>query len=86
MANILTTLTQRQALKYGDREAFNFVGTSITPWSETYSSFDEHASLIGCALETLGIRLHPDVLPLSNLAGYLRPLLLCRDCALKVVR
>ncbi|MCI5800970.1 MAG: M24 family metallopeptidase [Oscillospiraceae bacterium] len=37
-------------------------------------------------IETLGIRLHPDVLPLSNLAGYLRPLLLCRDCALKVVR
>lgn len=56
MANILTTLTQRQALKYGDREAFNFVGTSITPWSETYSSFDEHAFLIGCALETLGIQ------------------------------
>ncbi|MDD2956267.1 MAG: M24 family metallopeptidase [Oscillospiraceae bacterium] len=37
-------------------------------------------------LHTLGIRLKPDVLPLSNLTGYLRPLLLNKDWALKIVR
>lgn len=35
--------------------------------------------------ETLGIRLHPDVLPLSNLPAYLPPFLLRPDRAMKVV-
>ncbi|WP_018751754.1 M24 family metallopeptidase [Paenibacillus sanguinis] len=34
--------------------------------------------------DTLGIRLHPDVLPLSNLCGYMRPLLLDRTRAFKL--
>jgi hypothetical protein len=32
--------------------------------------------------EALGIDLHPDVLPLSNLAGHLRPFLLSPDHAM----
>ena len=32
--------------------------------------------------DALGIDLHADVLPLSNLAGHLRPFLLCPDRAM----
>jgi hypothetical protein len=34
--------------------------------------------------EALGIELHPDVLPLSNLAAHLTPFLLRRDRAMTV--
>ena len=37
-------------------------------------------------MEELGIQLKPEVLPLSNLAAYVRPLLLDQERALKVVR
>lgn len=37
-------------------------------------------------MEELGIELKPEVLPLSNLAAYVRPLLLDHERALKVVR
>ena len=36
--------------------------------------------------ETLGIDLHPDVLPFSNLAAHLPPLLLRVDAAMTVAR
>ena len=35
--------------------------------------------------ETLGIDLHPDVLPFSNLAGHLTPFLLRPDRAMAMV-
>ena len=35
-------------------------------------------------IETLGIDLHPDVLPFSNLAGHLPPFLLGRDRAMSM--
>ena len=37
-------------------------------------------------MEELGIQLKPEVLPLSNLAAYVRPLLLDQERALKIVR
>jgi hypothetical protein len=37
-------------------------------------------------METLGIDLHPDVLPFSNLAACLRPFLLRADMAMSVAR
>ena len=36
--------------------------------------------------ETLGIELHPDVLPFSNLAAHLPPFLLRTDRAMTIVR
>ncbi|MFK4998652.1 hypothetical protein ACI2OX_19215 [Bacillus sp. N9] len=37
-------------------------------------------------IEELGIRLKPEILPMSNLAGLLRPLLLNKTYGMKVVR
>ena len=34
--------------------------------------------------EELGITLEPEVLPMSDIAGYMRPYLLNRGCAFKI--
>ena len=57
MHNVLTTLVQNQALKYGERPAFaDRVDTPGAGWTDcSWNDFDSTVTRVACALETLGI-------------------------------
>ena len=53
--------------------------SSLDAYPEAWTRIEARRTFM---IETLGIDLHPDVLPFSNLAGYLPPFLLRRDQAM----
>lgn len=62
MTNVLTSLPQRQALKYGNREVFKYRDYATGKWlSVSWSSFSSMVDAAACAMVRLGIKEHDNI-------------------------